>query len=272
MREILPEEMKRRLVEMVADIDGICRENGINLYMSGGTLLGAVRHKGFIPWDDDIDMYVSRPDYEKLISIMQNRKGDSKFRLLSHETDKNYLYPFAKYMDTTTLLIEKGGYAGVETGLFVDIFPIDGLGQSVSQAKKQMRKVNPYIILNLSLLVKPWRKEVSFIKNLAIACVRLIAKTIGADYIHRKMIELVKKVPYDGSAYVGEFIDETGDKRIMLKDEMYNGYTEMEFENIKLKAPVNWDKWLTQFYGDYMKLPPEEERVLAHAYKLYQKD
>lgn len=272
MREIGIEEMRSRLVEMVVDIDKVCRENGINLYMSGGTLLGAVRHKGFIPWDDDIDMYLSRPDYEKLIEIMKERNKNSRYKFLAHEIDDKYLYPFAKYIDTKTLLIEKGGYAGVEIGLFVDIFPIDGLGQSVEEAKKQMKRVNPYILMNLSLLVKPWRKEVPFLKNAAIAVLRLIAKIYGANRIHEKMVKIVKEVPYETSKYVGEFIDEIGDKRIMLKEDMYHGYVELDFENVKLKAPVNWDKFLTQFYGDYMKLPPVEKRVMTHGYELYDKE
>lgn len=271
MREIYTEEMKSRLLLIAEYVDKICQENGLTLFMSGGTLLGAVRHKGFIPWDDDIDMYLSRPDYDKLIEIFRAQGNSGKYKLLSHELDNNYLYPFAKLIDTDTILIESGGDAGVEMGLFVDIFPIDGLGNSIKQAKKQMKKCNKWITLNLSLLVKPWRKNRSFIKNFAIACLKVVAKIYGAKYIHKKMKMLVMSLPYEESEYVGEFIDEIGDKRIMLKKEMFEDYELMDFENLKLKAPKNWDKFLRQFYGDYMQLPPEEKRVLTHGYKLYDK-
>lgn len=271
MRTIQIDEMKQRLLSIAEYLDKLCEENGINLFMSGGTLLGAVRHKGFIPWDDDIDMYLSRPDYDRLIEIFRQQGNNGKYKLLAHELDDKYLYGFAKLIDTDTLLIEKGGDAGVEMGLFLDIFPIDGLGDDIKFAKKHMKKINKYIILNLSLLVKPWRKEVSFAKNFAIACVRVLAKMYGANRLHKKLSEIVHSVPYETSKYVGEFIDEIGDKRIMLKNEMYDDYVLMDFENIKLKAPKNWDKWLTQFYGDYMKLPPVEKRVLTHGYELYDK-
>lgn len=271
MRKIELPEMKERLVKMVEYLDKLCDANGLTLYMSGGTLLGAVRHKGFIPWDDDIDMYLTRPDYDKLIEIFKENGNNVKYKLLCHELDHNYLYGFAKLVDSNTLLIEKGGNAGVEMGLYVDVFPIDGLGNDIKTAKKHMKKLNKYITLNLALLVKPWRKEVSFAKNFAIACIRVLAKTYGAEKLHKKMSEIVHSLPYEDSKYVGEFIDEIGDKRIMLKSEMYDGYELMDFENIKLKAPKNWDKWLTQFYGDYMQLPPEEKRVLTHGYELYDK-
>lgn len=271
MRIIDVAEMKQRLIDMTVYLDKLCEDNGLTLYMSGGTLLGAVRHQGFIPWDDDIDMYLSRPDYDKLIEIFRQNSNNGKYKLLSHELDNNYLYTFSKLIDTDTLLIEAGGDAGTEMGLFVDIFPVDGLGNDIKTAKKHMKKCNKYITLNLALLVKPWRKNVSFAKNFAIACLRVVAKAYGANKLHKKLYALVRSLPYESSDYVGEIIDEIGDKRIMLKSEMYQEYELMDFGNAKFKAPKNWDKWLTQFYGDYMQLPPEEKRVATHGYELYDK-
>lgn len=272
MRIIETEEMKRRLVDMAEDLNELCDEHGLTLYMSGGTLLGAVRHKGFIPWDDDIDLYMTRPDYDRFVELMRERNEGNRFKLYAHEIYPEYIYPFAKYVDTQTLLVEKGGYAGKDLGLFIDVFPIDGLGNSIEEAKAQMRKCNRYITLNLALLVKPWRKDVSFVKNFAIACLRAVAKIWGSDRLLAKLFAQAKSAPYESSRYVGEYIDEIGEKRIMLKDEMYNGYVTLDFERLRLKAPLNYDKWLTQFYGDYMKLPPEEKRVATHGYELYDKE
>ena len=271
MRKIEVSEMKKRLVEMVEYLDKLCDKNGLTLFMSGGTLLGAVRHKGFIPWDDDIDMYLTRPDYDKLIEIFRSNGNNGRYKLCSYELQKKYSYTFAKLIDTTTLLLEKNADCGEELGLFIDIFPVDGLGDSEETAKKQMKKLSKYITANYSLIVAPWRKGVSFVKNFAIACLRAAIKIYGVKRFHKKMSKIVHSLPYETSKYVGEYVDEIGDKRIMLKSDMYEDYEVMDFENIKLKAPKNWDKWLTQFYGDYMTLPPEEKRVLTHGYELYDK-
>lgn len=270
MRTIELKEMKERLVEMTAYLDKLCDENGLTLFMSGGTLLGAVRHKGFIPWDDDVDMYMSRPDYDKLIEIFRKEGNNGRYKLLCHELEKDYGYMFAKLVDTNTVLIERNADCGVEMGLYVDVFPIDGLGNSIKDAKKIMKRLRPYRYMNISLSLNPWGSK-NFIKDFAYAVIRIAAKMLGKEKIHQKMSDIVHETSYDDSTYVGEIIDYLQDKRIMLKSEMYESYELMEFENIKLKAPKNWDKWLTQFYGDYMTLPPEEERVLKHGFKLYEK-
>lgn len=272
MRKIELTEMKKRLVEMVEYLDKLCDENGLTLYMAGGTLLGAVRHKGFIPWDDDIDMHLTRPDYDKLIEVFRNNGNCGRYKLLVRELNGNYLYPFAKLVDTQTLLIEKGGDAGVEMGLYVDIFPVDGLGNDIKTAKKHMKKLNKYITLNLAVLVKPWRKEVSFVKNFAIAFLRVIAKLYGGKRLYSKMYKLAHSLPYDECKYVGEVIDAVGEKRVVEREAVYSSYVVMPFENIQLKAPVGWDNYMSRYYGDYMQLPPESQRVPTHGYELYDKN
>lgn len=262
-------EIQSRLLTIVSEIDRICEENGLTLYMSGGTLLGAVRHKGFIPWDDDIDMYLTRPDYDKFIEIMRERNKTDRYILYAHELQKEYIYPFAKYVDTKTRLKENWGSSGGDIGLYVDIFPIDGLGKSIDDARKQMKKVHRYTVLNFSRVVPRWRKSRSLFKNLAVVCCRVLADIIGSDRILKAMKKQLYKLSYGDSKYVGEFVDDIGEKRIMLKDEMYNGYVLLDFEGIKLKAPKNYDKFLTQFYGDYMTLPPKEKQKATHNYELY---
>lgn len=268
-KAITDAEAKRLLLQMAEYINRLCEENGMTLFMSGGTLIGAVRHKGFIPWDDDIDLYLSRPDYDKFQEIFLSSGNSGRYKLLTHEIEKSYLYPFAKLIDTNTVLVEKGGYSGTQMGLFIDIFPIDGLGNTVKEATRRMRKINKYVTLNLSLLVEPWRKNVSFFKNLGIAVLNKIARLYGAEKLHKKLYAIARSVTYEESALVGEIIDEVQKKRIMNKEQVFGGSVIMDFEDIKLKAPIGYDRFLTQFYGDYMKLPPEEKRVAVHGYDLY---
>lgn len=269
MKEIDKNEIKPRLIEMAQYFVKVCNDNNLTYFMSGGTVLGAVRHKGFIPWDDDMDFHMPRPDYEKLIEIMSKEKG--RYQLLEHSINNDYGYPYAKLSDTTTVLIEKGGECGVELGLNLDIFPLNGLGNSPEQAKKLMRKINPYIILNLSLLVTPWRKEVSFVKNFAIACVKVIASMFGKDKLLNKISTISATYDYNESEYVGEYVDEVGDNRI-VKKEIYGNGQPLAFENISLNAPFHYHEFLTQFYGDYMTPPPVEKQTPVHDFMLYSKE
>ena len=269
MREIGVEEAKKRLVEIAKYLDELCEKNGLTMFMAAGTLLGAVRHKGFIPWDDDIDVFLTRPDYDRLIEICR-ADNDGRYKLMAHELDENYLYTFAKMTDSETVLIEKGGYAGVEMGLYVDIFPLDGLGNDVATAKEHMKKAQKLINLNLSLLVKPWRKEVPFVKNAAIAALKAVAKLYGKNRIHKDLSDLLHALPYQESALVGGFCDQTSDSRILPK-EIFSSAERLPFEDVSFNAPVGWDEYLTRFFGDYMTPPPPEKRVFTHGYELYDK-
>ncbi len=118
---------------MLQEIDKICRHYHIRYYLAGGTLLGAVRHQGFIPWDDDIDIAMPREDYEQFIKIMSHKKHPI-YKLLAIECTKGYPYTFAKVVDTRTRLVEEIGKDLHQMGVFIDIFPIDGMG---NQKRKQ---------------------------------------------------------------------------------------------------------------------------------------
>ncbi len=269
MRKIEIDEMRQRLLSMAEYLQNICKENGLKMFLSGGTLLGAVRHKGFIPWDDDIDVHMPRPDYDRLIKIFREKENIGKYKLLSHELNDKYVYTFAKLVDDDTLLIEDDIYSGVDMGLYLDIFPIDGLGDDIATAEKQMKKMNKYLVMNYALLVKPWRKKCTFFKNFAIELMRCAVKIYGINRLHKKIRKLAKSLPYEQCEYVGEYIDQVGSNRIVRRSEVYGDSVDMQFEGLKLPAPVGWDKYLTQFYGDYMQLPPEKKRVATHGYILY---
>ena len=271
MRKIEIDEMRQRLLSMAEYLQNICKENGLKMFLSGGTLLGAVRHKGFIPWDDDIDVHMPRPDYDRLIKIFKEKENIGKYKLLSHELNDKYVYTFAKLVDDDTLLIEDDIYSGVDMGLYLDIFPIDGLGDDIATAEKQMKKMNKYLVMNYALLVKPWRKKCTFFKNFAIELMRCAVKIYGINRLHKKIRKLAKSLPYEQCEYVGEYIDQVGSNRIVRRSEVYGDSVDMQFEGLKLPAPVGWDKYLTQFYGDYMQLPPEKKRVATHGYILYER-
>lgn len=270
MREISDiREIRSILLDLACEVKSICEENNLRYYLSGGTLLGAVRHKGFIPWDDDIDMHMPRPDYEKFIEIYNSKPRQNI--LYSQETHPQYLYSFAKLSKSNTLLIEKGCKSGVEMGIYLDIFPIDGMGNSVEQAKNLMKTIEMPINLLMSYRMDLYRKHVSIKKNFLVFTAKIVSSFIGFKKLSKKVNKLALTYDYDNSLYVGEFIDEVGEKRICKKD-IYEGNKKLMFEGIEFSVPNNYHEYLTQFYGDYMQLPPIEKQVFVHDYKAYLKE
>lgn len=266
MRKIDIVELRGILLSLMDEIHEICEKHGLRYYLSGGTLIGAIRHNGFIPWDDDIDIYMPRPDYDKFLKIYPE---EGKNNLFEHSLVEKYMYPYAKLCKSNTLLIEKGGYAGVDMGVFLDIFPLDALGNSVKEAKSLMRKYLPYVNLNLSLLVEQWRDNVSFVKNFAIWNLHNVALMMGGHKkLLAKMDKIIRTYDYETSAYVGEFIDEVQYKRITDK-KLYDARILHEFEGRQYYIPVGYDKILTDFYGDYMTPPPKEKQVLTHGFDAF---
>lgn len=266
MRKIEIVELREILLSLMDEIHAFCERHGIKYYLSGGTLIGAVRHNGFIPWDDDIDIYMPRPDYDKFMRLYPTEGNNV---LYEHRLNPDYKYPYAKLCKKNTLLIEKDAQSGVRMGVYLDIFPLDALGNSEQQAKNLMKKLAPYINLNLSLLVGQWRKGVSFPKNFAIWNLHNVALMMGG---HKKLLAKIDKIirtyDYESSAYVGEFIDEIQYKRITDK-KLYQERILHDFEGRQYYIPVGYDKILTDFYGNYMTPPPKEKQVLTHGFEAY---
>ncbi|MCR4874150.1 MAG: LicD family protein [Clostridia bacterium] len=270
MREISDiKEIRKILLEIASEIKQICEENKLRFFMSGGTLLGAVRHKGFIPWDDDIDFHMPRPDYEKFIQIYNSKPRTNI--LHCQETNPNYLYSYAKLAKGNTLLIEKGCHSGVEMGVYIDIFPIEGVGDTVEGALELMNKIDMPIKLLMSYRMDAYRKHVSLKKNLQVVAAKIMAKFYGFKKLSNTVNTLAQTYNYDESKYIASFIDEVGERRIYPK-EAYDEVVYLDFEDMKLPAPAGYDMVLTKFYGDYMTLPPKEKQVLTHDYKAYVKE
>lgn len=254
--------LQNKLLVMLGWFHEICINNNLRYYAIGGTLLGAVRHNGFIPWDDDIDIGMPRADYKKLIEIMKNN-DDPIYRLETPFEHNDYVYQFCKLYDTTTTLVENTRYK-TKRGIYLDIFPLDGIGNSLEESKKNFKKIirkNNYIMTKVCAL----NKNRVIYKNLAIVVSRCIPFPKWQNTL-RRLDALCSSMAFDHYEYVTNPYGAWGDREIFKREWFGESIYKMDFENIQICVPKDYDSFLTKMYGDYMKLPPKEKQVTHHDY------
>lgn len=246
---------------MLEWFDEYCAKNNIDYYIAGGTLLGAIRHGGFIPWDDDIDIIVPRPDYEKLINTFES--DGSKYEIESpYSRNDDFLFSFSKLYDTSTTLIENVKVKCIR-GIYIDIFPLDGIGGD--EWKKNYRRFDR---LNMLLMTRTCtvRKGRGLIKNATIFFMQLIPNFI---FKNKKLsIKVDKKaaiINYETSKYVGNLMGAYRSKEVIAKD-IIGEKTRYKFENIYVNGPEKYDEYLTHIYGDWNKIPDKDKRRGSHDY------
>ncbi len=264
MEKMDVKEIQNCLFQMIKWFDQYAKENSIRYYLSGGTLLGAIRHHGFIPWDDDLDIMIPRPDYEKLIGSFNGER----YKLICCEINKDYNTPFARIWDTKTIRVfsrleEK------EIGAFIDIFPIDGY-----PSNEMVSKIHSYILkykralINMAIRKNFLEKEkYQLVKKL----MRGLYKKDGNYYCNR-LNDFAKRYKYDTCRFVG--VTTTTDHILLERNskDIFRETVYMDFEDAVLPVPCGYDVYLKHLYGDYMKLPPVSQRISEHDYTLYWRD
>ena len=261
------EEHKKHLVDMLSYFDSFCKENGLRYYLSGGTLLGAVRHHGFIPWDDDVDINMPRPDCEKLNELCADGKlGD--YILNPPNYDPRYHAYHWKLFDESILVGKrKGGKLGPKVyPIFMDIFPIDGLPDTEEANVEHYRKIREYkdgadLLWNVKMF-----KGKGIIEKIKHAIATWKAQKNGRKYYFDKVINHAKSISFDDSEYIGVMMTNVHTTEERVKKSEYLPQIEVEFEGKKFPGPANYDTYLTQLYGPhYNELPPVYERITRHA-------
>lgn len=266
MRELKSEEVKKIQINILKAVDKFCRENNIKYFLSGGTLLGAIRHKGYIPWDDDIDIMMPRSDYNKLLNLLNQKKWD--FRIKSKEIDSKFPFTFAKIEDITTVLIEDT-QVKYEIGINIDVFPLDGFPENEEESIRFVKKI--VFLRNIySLKIIKFNRKRKLIKNICLFLSKISLLTINMENLIGKIVNMSKKYDYNSSRYVGCVVWGYGLRERMNKD-IFESSIEVEFENNLYKAPIGYELYLKHLYGDFMKLPPEEKRNTHHRYYAYSK-
>ena len=267
------EEIQKQSVKILYALDDICRQEGIKYFLAYGTLLGAVRHNGFIPWDDDIDVQMPREDYERFEEYCINHSEELyPLALFSQKTESKYPYVIDRFCDTR-YTIKRDDEEDCGMGLFVDIYPLDGMGDTINEAVSIERRVHPLstmfcqsskIRFKRGRIRKKWKIVLKYL------CY-IYAKLRGKHYFGEKLTAIANEHNYDDSEYVGCVVWRTYDKRDIYKKEWIDELIEHKFEERMLMIPKHYDSLLSTIYGDYMTMPPVEKRTPHHFYKAYKR-
>lgn len=274
MKEMTIDEIKVCSLSILDFFDGICRENSIRYFLCGGTLLGAIRHKGFIPWDDDIDVMMPRKDYEHLFEVWPS---DTPIKLMNHKNTRCFPYSYGKAIDNRTVKVEPVRKDCQHIGVDIDIFPIDNIPDNNKETEYFFDGIARYQ-KRLYLQIVPYSKSTNLLKTIA-KCLRIFVfrsfEVLGitsVDRIVSGFSRFAQKYDKDDTSYCGiTTISHYGirekNSKNTFKEAVY-----VSFEGKDYPAPVGFASYLKRLYGDdYMSLPPAEMQFTHHGYKAYWK-
>lgn len=249
-------------LELMDATDAICKELGITYYLIGGTLLGAIRHKGFIPWDPDIDIAMPRADYERFREYWSSTESDRYF-YQHRTTEKNHLSPHALLRIKGTHVVTNKQfttYAPQYDGIYLDIFPLDTPPADKKLQEKQMKKIKKIkriIQLKAGYIYDP---NTGLIKRMMKAFVKYMLLPFSFPFLNKKLDAAMTKYNGCESGFLVSMASHYSYWKQLMPKEVYGEPVYVEYEGKQYAAPANTDDYLKRIYGDYMKLPPEDSR------------
>lgn len=282
MRELTPEELKQKEFEILKVVAEYCEQKGLRYYLAGGTLIGAIRHKGFVPWDDDIDLIMPRTDFMKFISVFNE---DNKFyKVNCIFNNKEWYSTFAEVEDIRTVKTYDSFNINSVHGVNIDIFITDGTPNSI-WGRKILWYINNFLSRILILSHQRFKvskfysdqdvKNANFkkwvrtaIKFIAIPLARCTRCFNLAMLVHR----IAMQFDVDKSKYIGVSTFPLYGYKECVSAKDFLKIEKRLFEGEYFNTPYNYDEYLSNLYGDYMKLPPKEKQVSHHNFKAYWKD
>lgn len=244
--------MQEKLKNILFAIDKVCNEHNLHYYLIAGTMLGAVRHKGFIPWDDDADIGMPRADYEIFVRNA-NKWLPKEYELVYGGNDERYPYPFARVQDTRTTYIMRRNFPYIG-GVPIDVFPLDGM--TSNKFKRKIHYIKYYLFMKILYytLVNPYKHGKGAYCCLVMTCNKLFSPS----RLHRIINNIQQEYDYDKSDLVADH--DNAQYRGILPKKVYGDFTPVEFEGKKLRGVAEPDAYLKCCYGSYMVIPPLSKR------------
>lgn len=262
MYKLSPEELDKLhkiLLEILLEVDKICKKHNIKYMLDGGTLLGSVRHKGFIPWDDDLDILMTRENYVKFKYYALKELNPDKYFYQDRKTDPNYPWGYARIRRKNSVFVRLGHeHIPMKTGIFLDIFPRDNISDFLPL--RVIEAFIGYITRKIAYSEVGKKSEKNELKRFLYCVINLISKDFNFK-IQEKLIGFVNKKPSENMRNYSFPVVNTQGFRLCYPREWFEEIIEgFEFEGYKFPSTKYWKEYLSFVYGDYMELPPPEKR------------
>lgn len=271
MQKLQLSEVKQIELDILKSFAAFCNEHNLNYVLAYGTLLGCIRHNGFIPWDDDIDVFMLREDYEKLLSMrttFENQYENIRFKTLG---DKNYPFAFLKITNNSTMVEEKEVESKYQYGIWIDVFPLDKISVDKKKYLRNIKKIDFWNKILVKSIIKTGNVGSTFFqKKLNSFFLIPIAHFIGhLINIPKLCNKKAQKFNFEDTNLVTNYIWENNPKKTVFDTKKIFPTKKGAFENSDFNIPNGYDNILRDLYGNYMELPPESERIshLANAWR-----
>ena len=261
MEKISNDELKKIQCDILLEIHEFCESKGIKYFLAYGSLLGAVRHKGYIPWDNDIDIALTRPEYTRFAKEFNDFKFKMPLRFVDYSVDHSFPYSIGKVVLENSKIDELDNVFDYKLGINIDVYPVDGIsGEDSSVYKKEK-------FYKLLLAFKRIKKGNNFFRNICLQIGKFFLLPVSNERLVRKKYEIASNCDYNNSKY-GCVLVQTNSNDKPISIECFNDVTPVEYEGHLVNAPIGYDVWLKSIFGDYMQLPPEDKRN-AHLVNAY---
>lgn len=266
MKKISLRELQLLQLDAMKYLDAFCTRNGINYYMIGGTLLGAVRHNGFIPWDDDIDIAMLRSDYEKFVRLLSREIDDSKYFLQNYDTEKEFQPALSRLCIKGTFMeYPSEKHLNICKNTYIDIFPLDNVPDDELLREKQCTELSKVDKLFQYRIGRVFDSGIFNYKKIVKGVIRQIMRLYPIAKLKSRRVQIMTMYADVDTECVCSTVSQYGYKKQIMKRCIYGTPQRLKFEDCELLAPEKYDEYLTHLFGkNYMQIPPEHKRVKPH--------